>query len=280
MQYSFLFRECLSIDDDGFDFDSCKSICELENINFVKYRSKIQENSCVIGRYSVLPYYQELEEELKTKNSYLINSHKSHLYIADMEYMNDIADYTPETWFIGDSSFRISNLDENSAYVLKGKTNSRKHNWNTHMFAKNRDDIPRVFGNLMNDSLVKDQGVVIRKYYELEKIEDGINGLPITNEWRFFCFKDKIVSYGFYWTIIEEEKFPQIEQSAIDLVNIIIKIVKNNVNFYVIDVAKTNNGDWIVVEMNDAQMSGLSGNNPDTLYRNIIDEIRKEEIFR
>jgi hypothetical protein len=40
-------------------------------------------------------------------------------------------------------------------------------------------------------------------------------------------------------------------------------------DYYVIDVAKTESGEWIVVELNDGQMSGLSENNPDTLYGNL-----------
>lgn len=31
-------------------------------------RNLIPDNSLVIGRYSVLPYYKELEEDLKVKN--------------------------------------------------------------------------------------------------------------------------------------------------------------------------------------------------------------------
>lgn len=37
-------------------------------------------------------------------------------------------------------------------------------------------------------------------------------------------------------------------------------------NFYVVDVAQTESGDWLVVELNEGQMSGLSDNNPDIFY--------------
>lgn len=36
-----------------------------------------------------------------------------------------------------------------------------------------------------------------------------------------------------------------------------------------IDVAQTESGDWIVIELNDGQMSGLSENNPEILYKNL-----------
>ena len=39
----------------------------------------------VIGRYSVLPFYRELELDLARVGARLINSHKQHRYIADMQ---------------------------------------------------------------------------------------------------------------------------------------------------------------------------------------------------
>jgi hypothetical protein len=271
-KFSFLFRKDKEIED---EYNILYELCKSNNISLFDYRSEIPHDNNVICRYSCLPYYKELEDELYLiKNSQLINSHHQHLYIADMNYINDIVDFTPETWFLGDGNFRISDLPNDCYFILKGKTNSKKHNWNTHMFAKSKSDVPSVLSNIMNDSLIKNQGIAIRKYHELEKIEDGINGMPITNEWRFFCFYDKIVSHGFYWSILEEERVPKIDKEAFDLVNKTINIVKNNVNFYVIDVAKTIDGNWIVIEMNDGQMSGLSFNDPETLYKNIINLIK------
>lgn len=37
-----------------------------------------------------------------------------------------------------------------------------------------------------------------------------------------------------------------------------MRIVSQNTNFYVVDIAETKFGEWIVIELNDGQMSGLS----------------------
>jgi hypothetical protein len=34
-------------------------------------------------------------------------------------------------------------------------------------------------------------------------------------------------------------------------------------------VAKTQSGEWIVIELNDGQMAGLSDNDPSVLYHNL-----------
>lgn len=76
--FNFLFRKELSNDQ---EFESLKSY--FPNATY-EFRSQIPENSITIGRYSVLPFYKELEEELKLKNSKLINSYDQHLWIANM----------------------------------------------------------------------------------------------------------------------------------------------------------------------------------------------------
>lgn len=42
--------------------------------------------------------------------------------------------------------------------------------------------------------------------------------------------------------------------------------VSPHINFFVMDVARTEDGKWLLIELNDGQMSGLSENNPEVLY--------------
>ena len=223
-------------------------------------------NTTVIGRYSVLPYYPELEHDLKLQNSILINSYKQHRYIADFQYYYDIEDLTPKTYF------DLSRIPENTALVVKGKTNSRKFQWDTMMFAKDKKRAMEITFDLQQDGLIYAQDIIYRKYIPLETLEVGINGLPFSNEWRFFCYKDKVLSYGYYWCIAERRG--QIDNEAFKLVQEVCKRVEGKVNFFVVDVAKTEKGNWIVVEMNDSQMSGLSENDPNTLYKNLCQALK------
>ena len=223
------------------------------------------KDSLVIGRYSVLPYYQELEKDLEILGSKLINSYEQHKYISDFEYYWDIEDLTPKTYF------RLEDIPENGPFIVKGKTNSRKFAWNRLMFAENRQRAIEISCDLKTDSLIYLQDIIVRDFVKLNVLEEGIEGLPFSNEWRFFCFKDKILSYGFYWTI--SEKKGTIDALGVNLVETVIKRVKDKVNFFVIDIAQKADGDWIVIEMNDGQMSGLSGNDPEFLYSRLKEEI-------
>ena len=71
-----------------------------------------------------------------------------------------MSDFTPKTFF------KLNEADEydHYPYILKGKTNSRKKLWKTHMFAETKDEMIKVLGNLMDDTFIGDQGVVFRQY--------------------------------------------------------------------------------------------------------------------
>lgn len=237
----------------------------------VEYRTEISPCSLVIGRYSVLPYYVELERELKLHNSVLINIYDQHQYIADFEYYHDVVDFTPKTYF------QWNDLPDGS-YVVKGKTNSRKFLWNTHMFAKTKEDVPRVAQRLFDDQFIDSQGLIVREYVPLKQFDVGINDMPITNEWRFFFLGKKVLVYDYYWSnfpeLMENDKVKP-TTDMVDLAKNIAEIVSEKVNFFVLDIAEKESGGYTLIEINDGQMSGLSMCDPAVLYRNLSYEIHK-----
>lgn len=237
-----------------------------------KHRSECKNYDCIIGRYSVLPYYKEVESEMVHLKSFLVNDYYDHNYIANFfNWYKDVEDFTFESW--DDSNFHLAPEDK---YIVKGSTNSNKFYWDTNMFAKNKKEAIKIAGLLSRDKLLNEQSIVYRKYEQLETFEIGINGLPFTNEWRFFFYKDTMLSYGYYWSIAEKTDY-KIEQSCIDFANKIASTISFGTNFFVLDVAKTKKGDWRLVEVNDGQMSGLSENDPNTLYKNLKEALDGEK---
>jgi hypothetical protein len=222
----------------------------------------------VIGRYSVLPFFQEVEKDLGILNARLINNFKQHSYIANFEYYTDIEHYTATTWF------DCSNVPKDSGpWIVKGRTNSRKNLWKTHMFAQTWEDLIRLYSDMVIDPIIGEQGIIIRKMLDLEVIEEGVSQ-PFFNEWRFFFYKGIELSRGFYWVCSEAKG--ELDQKGIDLANRIANKVKDNVPFVVIDIAKEKSGEWKIIELNDGQQSGLSHNNPDELYSNLAKCLEKE----
>lgn len=235
-------------------------------------------NSIVIGRYSVLPYYKELEDDLAHIGASLINSYAQHCWVADASNWADLLgpDITPPVF----SCENYYKLPE-GAYIIKGKTNSRKHKWATHMFAPTRADIGRVVSRLLDDPFVSEQGLIIRPYVKLHSFGEAINSLPITNEWRTFWYKGRYVAGGWYWANHPEFK-PEgyIPEMALDIACDAAQKVRDYINFYVIDVALTATGKWIVIELNDGQMSGLADIDVNNFYCKLEEEINTPALVR
>lgn len=236
-------------------------------------RASLPEDSLVIGRYSVLPYYGELCDDLACLNSALINSYHNHVYVADLGswyedvYYSSLNPATPKTWFNLESVPR-----DGGPFILKGVTNSKKQQWKTHMYAENWEEASKVHSRLLQDGLICSQDIVIREYVPLRSFGTAISGMPITEEYRFFYYKTTQLCGAYYWS----EHFDVVEDYNLAPDNVpkewladIVSIVSQNIPFFVIDVARTKKGDWIVIELNDGQMSGLSMNDPDTLYKNL-----------
>jgi len=238
---------------------------------------KTQRSAChdqlVIPRYSYLPFAKELEGDLLINGCTLINSYKQHSWIANFAYYEQLEAFTPKTW--DETSF--VDCDDPGGFVVKGKTNSKKFSWNRMMFANNKREAVHIGCQLLEDSMIGQQEIIYRKYVPLKTFEIGINGLPFTNEWRFFFLGEKLLSYGYYWSCAEDAEKYEIADEALVLAKKIAKITSEHVNFFVLDLAETEEGEWILIEINDGSMSGLSMNDPEVLYSNLEKEIKEKK---
>ena len=235
---------------------------ERSDIYLIESRMDVRPDMLVIGRYSVLPFYGEQERDIKQAGAQLINNHYQHNYIAHlMSWYGDLEGLTPRSWM---------SLEE----------------WDTHMFAKDRRAAAEICVELQNDSLIGSQDIIIREYVPLKTYMTAIHGLPITKEFRFFVAYGQILSGGYYWSShVEDLKqdiligaeamgVPSPFEVPREFLQKVIYRIGGKANFLAIDVAQTAAGDWIVVELNDGQMSGLSENDPEILYKNLTRVLR------
>lgn len=234
--------------------------------------SNISKNDFVIPRYSMYPYFYDQQREISNIGAKIINNYQQHVYIADLQnYVLDLKELTPLTWD------NLQNIPDQGPFVLKGATNSKKFSWSKNMFAKDKQQAIEIYSNLLDDPLISEQKIYIRQYVPLFTYLIGFGGLPITKEFRFFIAYKQIVSGGYYWSNYSEDltSIPSIDEVPKEFLNKVVNIIGNKSNFYTIDVAQTEAGEWIVIELNDGMQAGLSENNPEIFYsklREIIDQ--------
>lgn len=229
--------------------------------NVVERRSQCPRGSTVVGRFSTLPFYRELWADLKEINSVLINSPEEHDWIANMDWAQDLAKFTPDTYT--DHDFYRA---PQRAYVVKGRTNSRKSHWGTHMFARDKQEAMEVANRLMADPLIAQQGLVYREYVPLVTYSHGINGQPFTNEWRFFYLGSVRLCHGRYWTVAPNPELATMDELGMAFARQVAEVACKFTEFFVLDIAQKLDGTWILVEVNEGSMAGLSECNPHDLY--------------
>lgn len=257
--YQILFRKDQYTED---EFEICRKF-----FHTIEFRTDAWAGYDVIGRFSVLPFYAELEQDLLRKGARLINSYSQHRYISEMQWLEHVGADTFDTWN------DLANVPD-SAYpiVIKGRTNSRKHQWNTHMFAETKERAIEIRGELWQDPLISPQRLVYRRFVPLETYEIGIAGLPFSNEWRVFYYKGHMVDYGYYWSLLDDLSKIDSDlfwREGMPFANRIAAEIAEHTNFFVLDVARDQTGRWWLVEVNDGQMSGLSMIEPENFYRRL-----------
>jgi hypothetical protein len=246
----------------------------------IRNRVRAVADDLVIGRYSVLPEYKELENDIEFLGAKLINSYKQHRYVADLRnWVEDpfLRQITPKTWY------RVEDVpdDEPGPFVVKGSTNSRKHDWKTHMFAKDKRAASEVAWRLYQDGLIGEdrQSIYVRKFVPFKRLMTGINDLPITVEFRFFVAFGEVLCGAYYWSSYADDLpdgLPKIDCIPVGFVEKIAAHLKDKINFVVVDVGIDESGLPWIVELNDGQMSGESENDLDTLYRRLHEVVSSQ----
>ena len=152
--------------------------------------------------------------------------------------------------------------------IIKDWVKSRKHEWLDDCFIPDPTDtenLCRVVTNFLNgqgDDLAG--GLVFREFVNLKSIgTHPKSGLPLVNEHRFFVFKGQIFYSAPYW----DAAFYSLANVP-DKKVIIDLIPRIKSNFFALDVAEKEDGEWIVVEVNDGGTAGIpEGGNMHDFYQ-------------
>jgi hypothetical protein len=236
-----------------------------EYFEVIEQRCACPKDRLVIGRYSVLPFYQELQRDIEIMGSRLVNTWEEHHWIANFDYYHDLKDYTAESWDDGN----IHLCSHPGPFVVKGRLSSVKHRWNSHMFAKTKRRAIEIGKELVEDATIREQGVIYRKYVPLVTYEVGLHDLRYTNEWRIFYLGATRLSHGYYWSLAENVIQRNLPHEGLDFADCVAKIACRRARFFTLDIAEKEEGGWILIEVNDGQSSALSENDAHVLYENL-----------
>ena len=156
------------------------------------------------------------------------------------------------------------------SYIVKDYVKSRKHEWYDACYIPNVSDSKNALKII--DNFVKRQGeglvggIVLRKYEKLKQIGyHEKSGMPISEEYRIFAYAGEIHTLNNYWNKAQEMNFSEEELEWIDGI-----ITKLRSNFVTIDLARKENGELMIMELGDGQVSGLQEIRDKDFYRRFL----------
>ncbi len=138
------------------------------------------------------------------------------------------------------------------------------------MFAADREDAIRKAAVLRDRQVIAQQGLLFRRFVPLETFAYTASGLPISNEWRFFFVGERLIGYGFYWARVAPVAPPAVDTAGIAFARECAARVSGRATFFVVDIARTAEGRWLLIELNDGQTSGLGAIDADEFYRELF----------
>lgn len=232
----------------------------------------VPQGSIVIPRFRAIPFGEELEQEIVALGSRLVNTYREHSRLADIFYWAPLLEnLTPPVYH----EWEVPYLSEGEWFV-KGQTNSIKNRWFDCCYAPNTAALPMIIRNNKLDVYVGTQDIAIRPFQNYRKLGEAVDGRPVFSERRCFVVNKKIVSTGFYWSSLPEFQEPVLSEKFFnETVEEVLDKIGDIAPFFVVDLAEYEDGSWGVVELNDAVMSGLSSNNPETVWKAVYDYVKK-----
>jgi hypothetical protein len=171
-------------------------------------------------------------------------------------HFSKISELAPPTaWIEGasfDDAWRCARTLSDGPWIVKDFIKSAKQRWHDACFIPERsershfDEILQNFLSYRGDSFVG--GLVFKQYIPLYKIGDDAFGAPQCEEYRLFYWKQKLLVASPYSRFEGElpglERYTQIAQ-------------KLQSQFITIDVARTQKGDWLLLEIGAGEASAL-----------------------
>ncbi len=208
------------------------------------------------------PQYGRLYEALSARNIRLINDPEQYRHGHHLpENYPAIRGLTPRSvWVNGDLD--MERITEALApfgdvpVIVKDFVKSRKHEWAEACFipsASDREAVRRVVGRfleLQGDDL--NEGLVFREFVEFEPV--GVHprsGMPLTEEYRAFWLDGSPVFWSPYWADGEYG----VSEPPWDRFAGVAAAVRSR--FFTMDLARRRDGDLMIVELGDGQVSGL-----------------------
>lgn len=152
---------------------------------------------------------------------------------------------------------------------LKGAVQSRKSRGWRACVAHNETELNALSGHLWSLENRSRGRVVARRLVNLRHNRTH-DDFPLGREYRVFILRGEILSLGYYWpgydslAALSHADDRSVRSLAIEAAK------RLQIPYIAIDIGQLESGEWIVIEVGDAQFAGLSCNDPLNLWNCLV----------
>lgn len=188
-----------------------------------------------------------------------------------------IPELTPRSrWFDAIPKFEQVADEFGLPVFVKGSRQTSRHQAKTSII-RNRADYDRVTELFRGDPILHWQKFVCRELLSLRRVPgDTGDRMPPAFEFRTFWHRDKLLAAGRYWHEVPDYRWTDAERdNALTIAATAAARVDGGL--FVLDLAMTTEGRWVIIECNDGMESGYAGASPFKLWQALLDVISEPQ---
>ena len=244
--------------------------------NFKSNISKMDNKSPIILRSWMLnlSQYEELYKILDDLGYTLINTPEQykncHHFPESYDY---IKEHTSKSIFIkewdADILQDISNFFGDKDFLMKDFVKSAKGTPGLFKMSSEisgEELLDKVEKFIEHRGVLFNEGLVFKEFVDLKKYGENVN------EYRLFFYDRKLISISQNSNLKESHNKPDSE--TIDLIGKVACEIDSN--FFTIDIAEMEKGVWMIIEIGDGQVSGLSPNQNCFEYYTTMEDVNSK----
>ncbi|GGR79780.1 ATP-grasp domain-containing protein [Deinococcus sedimenti] len=157
-------------------------------------------------------------------------------------------------------------------FLKGGVKSSKEEGWDACV-AQDDAQVQRLARDLLARPGRSRGHVVLREVVALRRITTTYDQFPLGREFRVFLFRHHVLAYGFYW----EEQAPERQLDPAEETQMLRCAVQASLRLDVpylsVDVGQLDSGAWTVIEVGDAQFTGLSQVSALTLWTRLLHQL-------
>lgn len=224
-----------------------------------------------VGRFGATTNYTELYQHLLGVGIRLIHSPEQYRLASELsQWYPPLQDLTPRSFWFETPPAAVE-IAKRLAWPIfvRGSRQTSKHKAALSI-VQSANDYEWVVDQYRQDPILHWQPFVCREFIKLRPVPaPPTEMIAPAFEFRTFWWYGQYVGAGPYWGALTTYAWTkQEEREALDIAQAAAQRLQ--LPFLVIDVAQTNEGEWIVIECNDGQESGYAGVAPVALWQNIM----------